>query len=113
MAVDFYSKNALKLFKLYRSLPFESAQCAWLHLIPRGSRRVLDVGAGSGRDAGWFANHGHEVIAVEPATKLRRLAKKSTPPEIRWVNDSLPNVTKTRQLGFRYHVILLSAVWMH
>ncbi len=32
---------------------------------------VLDVGAGSGRDAAWFAAQGHDVVAVEPSSLSR------------------------------------------
>ena len=30
---------------------------------------VLDVGAGSGRDAAWFAAQGHDVVAVDPSSR--------------------------------------------
>ena len=44
----------------------------WLDglLLDTGSL-MLDVGAGSGRDAAWLAGLGHDVVAVEPSPALR------------------------------------------
>jgi SAM-dependent methyltransferase len=39
---------------------------------------VLDIGAGSGRDALWLAQRGCHVIAVEPAANLRSLGHAKT-----------------------------------
>jgi SAM-dependent methyltransferase len=36
----------------------------WAHLVPPGGA-VLDVAAGSGRHARWFAAHGHPVVALD------------------------------------------------
>ena len=44
----------------------------WLSgLLGNAPGTVLDVGAGSGRDAAWFASHGHDVVAVEPSSLSR------------------------------------------
>ena len=61
-----------------------------------------------------MAKKGHEVIAIEPASGLREVAKLH--PEnrgISWISDKLPNLTKTIELGKKYDLILVSAVWMH
>lgn len=34
-------------------------------------------------------------------------------PNIRWLNDSLPDLSQVCRLGLSYDLILLSAVWMH
>jgi protein-L-isoaspartate O-methyltransferase len=46
-----YEQNALQLVTQYESLAFEDAHAALLDLLPEQSATVLDVGAGSGRDA--------------------------------------------------------------
>lgn len=80
-------------------------------LIPAAPSRVLDVGAGSGRDAAWLAKTGHTVLAVEPSATLRAEGARRHPdPRITWVDDRLPNLTR---VGGRFGVILLSAVWQH
>lgn len=75
---------------------------------------VLDIGAGSGRDAAWLAGRGHEVVAVEPAQGLLREGRRRHPhPRIRWLSDRLPDLAAVNRLGVSFDVILLSAVWMH
>jgi SAM-dependent methyltransferase len=75
---------------------------------------VLDVGAGSGRDAAWFAANGYDVVAVEPSDAMLAHARKLHPSSrIHWVSDSLPDLANVRRLGLSFNLILLSAVWMH
>lgn len=83
-------------------------------MLPAPGATVLDIGAGSGRDAAWFAANGYEVVAVEPSDAMlahaNQLHKSSG---IRWLSDSLPDLAKVRRLGLTFDFILLSAVWMH
>lgn len=77
-------------------------------------RLVLDVGAGSGRDAAWFAARGYEVFAVEPAGSLRDMAARHhTHPRIHWIDDRLPGLDRITKAGTTFDVVWLSAVWMH
>ena len=88
---------------------------AWFRdLLPSTASVILDVGAGSGRDAAWLASLGHEVVAVEPSADMRAEAMaRHDCPRIRWMADSLPALDETYRLGLTFDVILLSAVWMH
>jgi SAM-dependent methyltransferase len=82
---------------MYESLAFEDAHQSILDLLPATPGRVLDVGAGSGRDAAWFAYRGHEVVAVEPSDNMRRQAReRHADPRIRWIDDALPGLTLGR-----------------
>ncbi len=109
-----YSDRAEEFTASYESLTFEQVHQQVLDLIPHKGSAVLDVGAGSGRDAAWLAQRGCNVVAVEPAQGMLDKARKSHPePEINWVQDSLPNLTETIKLGLSFELILLSAVWMH
>ncbi|MFP4227734.1 MAG: methyltransferase domain-containing protein [Salinivenus sp.] len=86
----------------------------WLPLLPTTQLLILDVGAGSGRDAAWFAEQDHEVVAVEPADALRRRAQGiHSSPRIQWIDDHLPALDTVHDLDYKFDVILLSAVWMH
>ena len=86
----------------------------WLSLLPTTQLLVLDVGAGSGRDAAWFAEQGHEVVAVEPADALRQAARDRHPSaRIQWIDDRLPGLEAVHDLDYRFNLILLSGVWMH
>jgi protein-L-isoaspartate O-methyltransferase len=112
--VKFYSKNAEKFAEKYEKLQPEAVNQNWRHFIPAVKSSILDVGAGSGRDAAWFAEQGHEVVAVEPADALRQKAQELHPlPAMRWINDSLPDLKKVYTLQLKFDLILLSAVWKH
>jgi len=87
--------------------------CLMPHL-PLAPAAVLDVGAGSGRDAGWLAGQGYSVLAVEPSGTMRAEGKRRHPgPGITWMDDRLPGLDAVFRLGAAFDVILLSAVWMH
>jgi len=112
--IQYYSTNADRFYKKYKQLHFEEISSLWIQFIPSGKLRVLDVGSGSGRDASWFAQKGHEVIAVEPADGLRELAEtKHSNYSIRWMKDSLPGLQKVKRLRLKFELILVNAVWMH
>ncbi|NOG73668.1 methyltransferase domain-containing protein [Roseicella sp. DB1501] len=75
---------------------------------------VIDVGAGTGRDAGAYAAAGYEVIAVEPSSGMRAQAERlHQSPRIRWLSDSLPGLVTTTRSGVTADVVSLSAVWQH
>ena len=109
-----YDRDARRFFEEYEGIPFERAHARFLPLLPEGPGMVLDVGAGSGRDAAWFAARGHEVFAVEPATTLRDLAQEHhAHPRIHWIDDRLPGLDRVRRSGAAFDVVWVSAVWMH
>ncbi|EAR57566.1 hypothetical protein SKA34_08268 [Photobacterium sp. SKA34] len=56
---------------------------------------------------------GADVIAVEPNDALRGIGKNVTPECVIWLDDDLSALKNTINLGMRFNVILLSAVWMH
>ena len=109
-----YAEEAEDLFRRYESISAAETHKAVLHLIPATAGRILDVGAGTGRDAAWFASMGHRVTAVEPTEAMRLPAMKLHPsPRIEWLDDSLPELALVRRRGEPFDLILLSAVWMH
>lgn len=114
MPIPHYEQNASQLVTQYESLAFEDVHAALLDLLPEPGATVLDVGAGSGRDAAWFASRGYDVIAVEPSDAMRNYGRALHPSSrIHWLSDSLPELAQVRRLGLTFDLILLSAVWMH
>ena len=113
-AVEAYDAEPQRFLNLYESVRFEEVHTDILDLIPQAPTRVLDVGAGSGRDAAALAEMGHEVVAVEPSQSMRlgaqNIHKKS---DILWLDDMLPDLSRVKKLGVKFGFILLSAVWMH
>ena len=65
--VAWYDANAERLDAAYESLP----PGVDTDLLPSAPGLVIDVGAGTGRNAAWLASLGHEFIAVEPSIALR------------------------------------------
>ena len=95
----------------YEALPFADVHADVLHLLPPPPARVLDIGAGTGRDAAALAALGHAVTAVEPTTALRLGAQRLHPsPRIRWLDDHLPDLAS---VGGAFDAVMLTAVWMH
>jgi len=109
-----YGANASALAQQYESIQFEEVHHQVLHLFPSQPCRVLDIGAGSGRDAAALARKGHTVIAVEPTAAFRDEGqRRHRLPNLAWLDDHLPALPATRQSQQRFDVILLTAVWMH
>jgi SAM-dependent methyltransferase len=111
-AAAWYDTHAARLADGYEGLTAEETHPKLFALL-KGSvpLRVLDVGAGTGRDAAALAALGHRVTAVDPSTKMLRLARSlHADRDITWVADGLPTLGKA---SGPYDLIVVSAVWMH
>jgi 2-polyprenyl-3-methyl-5-hydroxy-6-metoxy-1,4-benzoquinol methylase len=109
-----YGETTAERVKQYESIPFAHVHRHWMHVFPTTPSRVIDIGAGTGRDAAGFADLGHTVTAVEPTPELRGEAKRLHPhPAITWIDDALPDLDRVHALGERYDLVMLTAVWMH
>jgi len=109
-----YANEASTLLKTYEAIAVEDIHRPVWHLIPRTPARLLDIGAGSGRDAAAFAAMGHRVVAVEPVDALREGARKLHPsPHIEWLADGLPGLAVVRARDEMFDVVVATAVWMH
>ncbi len=114
MPSSWYDENAASVVPLYEAID-PAALHAWLRaLLPDVPSAILDIGAGSGRDAAWLASLGHEVVATEPAAAMRREAQRLHPsPRIRWTGDALPDLEGPVRSGMSFSIVLASAVWQH
>jgi len=109
-----YAAESPQLLKRYEAKSSEQIHADWEHLFPSFPCDVIDIGAGTGRDAGWFAAKGCNILAVEPTAELRIPAKTLHPePNITWLDDALPELLHVRALGRSFDLVLLAAVWMH
>lgn len=112
--IGFYHRHAAELAIRYDAMAFEDIHKSILPWLPHDPGLVLDIGAGSGRDAAWFAKQGHEVFAVEPARGLRdQAASQHDHPRIHWIDDRLPGLDHIGRSATAWDLIWLSAVWMH
>lgn len=109
-----FAEQAHALLTHYESISPDHAHRAVKHLFPDKPAHILDIGAGTGRDAAWFAAKGHRVVAVEPTEALRTAAIALHPsPLIAWLDDSLPDLAVLRGRQERFDLVMLTAVWMH
>ena len=125
--VNYYNDNATNLAKQYLSKSFEEVHKSWKQLLPQvfknSEARILDLGAGSGRDVKHFSglaskthqfNNNIKIFAVEPAKELSVIGQKETKNlNIKWHEDSLPDLNVITKKEVSFDLILLSAVWMH
>ncbi|MGW2161924.1 class I SAM-dependent methyltransferase [Nonomuraea sp. NPDC001699] len=109
-----YSEAAETLAEQYESVTFAEVHREVLHLFPVQPSQVLDIGAGSGRDAAALAALGHTVVAAEPTAELRALGEAlHADQDLEWIDDALPDLAVLRSIGRRFDLILMTAVWMH
>ncbi len=107
-----YSAEAPNLLHVYEARPFAEAHPGIVDLIPPSPLNVLDIGAGTGRDAAWFAARGDMVTAIEPTREMREGAMALHPsPNISWIDDGFPELASVR--GKSFDLAWMSAVWMH
>src|SRR5208282_5633501 len=113
--IEWYDRHSEEVVNRYESAAPDKINDSFRAFLPEQSGLILDVGAGSGRDAAWLASLGHEVIAVEPSEQMRGRAQElhSIAAGITWVNDRLPGLEKVHRLGVSFDFILVNAVWMH
>lgn len=109
-----YAEEAEELLVRYEKMDFaEIYQRVW-YLFPEPPGKVLDIGAGTGRDAAGFAEWGYEVTAIEPVAALREGAIRLHPsPDIEWLDDHLPDLSSVADRKGAFAIVVLSAVWMH
>lgn len=109
-----YDQDVEGFFARADGIIFAEKYAAVLHLLPAAPSRILDIGAGSGKDAFDFAVLGHQVLAVEPTPVLLAGAiARHAHPAIAWLDDGLPDLTAVRARDETFDLVLLSAVWMH
>jgi SAM-dependent methyltransferase len=112
--VGAYNRGFREFAETYEALGFEEIHRDAIPFLPATPGLMLDIGAGSGRDAAWFAGKGWEVVAVEPAAAMRTEAARLHPEfAIRWLDDRLPALAGVHRLGLAFDLVWLSGVWMH
>nr|WP_289711838.1 class I SAM-dependent methyltransferase [Aeromonas taiwanensis] len=117
VSLDYYQRHAPELAARYQLVSPRAVHGDWLTVLEpwlvAAPRQLLDVGAGSGRDAAFLAglHPGHTLVAAEPCQALAQLGEAHTQGHsVTWVNDALPALS---HVTGQFDLILLSAVWMH
>ncbi len=109
-----YGAPAPDLIPRYDALSVPDILFPVLDLLPGPGAHLLDIGAATGRDAGWLAARGVRVLAAEPVAAFRRAGQRLHPSGlITWADDALPGMPRTRATGLRFDTVLLNGVWHH
>ncbi|MGB5872079.1 MAG: class I SAM-dependent methyltransferase [Albidovulum sp.] len=107
-AIAIYAAHAKALLPRYDAVATEEVLGPVADLLPR-QPSVLDIGAGSGRDAAWFAARGCQVTAAEPVAEFRASIASRVPDAT--IHDArLPHLDG---INGPFGVILANAVWHH
>jgi ubiquinone/menaquinone biosynthesis C-methylase UbiE len=100
---QWYEANAMAVATRHEALDPAQVHRWWLDQLPSSPTVILDVGAGSGRDAAWLAAKNHDVIAIEPVTAMIREGLRRRPnPNFRWMEGELPSLQKISRLGISF-----------
>lgn len=109
-----YAKATQSFIDATLAVDFMELHKDFVQFFPKSGSRVLDIGAGIGRDASMFAQMGHFVAAVEPLNEFRTAGKKLyDSPNIEWIDDALPDLQTLGDGSNGFDFILLSGVWHH
>lgn len=96
----------------YDALPPARIYASVLDLLPDRPARIADIAAGTGRDAAWFAQQGHRVLAVEPVREFREAGAALHGDRIEWLDDRLPELAEVARRE-PFDLVVLCAVWHH
>lgn len=83
--IDYYNHNAAWYFK--ETVNVNMTECCerfLKYIVPGG--RIIDMGAGSGRDTKYFKDHGYIVEAIDASEEMCRLASVYSGIEVRCKN---------------------------
>jgi SAM-dependent methyltransferase len=112
--LETYAREAPDLVDSFEAIAAADVYAHVAHLLPAQPARFADIGAGTGRDAAWFAELGHSVLAVEPTDGLRAAGMELHPStRITWLSDTLPDLAATLARGEAFDRVILCAVWQH
>jgi SAM-dependent methyltransferase len=108
--LDYYKNNANEMFKRYENAS-EGIDRFFRMAFPPESK-VLDIGAGSGRDTRKLIAQGYDAIGIEPCHEFIELALKYHPElSERLFQGSLPDLDE--KYNEKFDGVLCSAVLMH
>jgi SAM-dependent methyltransferase len=112
--IEEYAREAPVLIQSFEEISSADVYAPVARFLPPRPARFLDVGAGTGRDAAWFASQGHSVLAIEPTEALRVAGMRlHTSPQITWLSDALPDLERTLARGETFDRVVVCAVWQH
>lgn len=80
--IDYYNRNADQYFN--NTVNVDMSECCdrfLKYIVPGG--RIIDIGAGSGRDTKYFKHRGFDIEAIDASEEMCKLASDYTGVEVR------------------------------
>ena len=109
-----YAADAVNLIPAYETVSSERVFAPIMDWLPQLPATVLDLGAGTGRDAAWLCQQGYRIWAVEPVRVFREAGKALHGKHaINWVDDRLPELARVSAMSQRFDLIVANAVLHH
>lgn len=108
-AIAIYKAHAGDLVPRYDAVAAKDVLAPVMAFLPTAATKVLDVGAGSGRDLAWLAGQGHGVTAAEPVAGFRAAIARRMPAAT-VIDARLPDLSAVEG---PFGLILANAVWHH
>ncbi len=113
-SISGYAVNAEYLIPAYEAIQSPDVFAHVMDFLPKQPSRVIEIGAGTGRDAAWLASQNHQLIAVEPVAQFREAGRLLHPSaSIQWVDDCLPFLPHIFERQETFDLVLLVSVWQH
>ena len=113
-AIRGYADEADAFISRYEALSSAEIYAHLLHFLPSPPCSLVDIGAGTGRDAAWFSARGYSVLAVEPVGEFREAGiSRHRDPKIEWIDDTLPALAHVLRRSEAFDLVLASGVWQH
>lgn len=108
-----YAEAKQKFIEATLSIDFHELHKDFIAFFP-DKGRILDIGAGIGRDASVFTQMGYSVTAIEPVEEFRNIGKELyNLSDIKWVDDALPELRRFGNKINYFDFILVSGMWHH
>lgn len=110
-AIAIYEARGASLVERYETADSAHVLAPITEVLPVPPVRILDAGAGTGRDAAWLTSLGHVVTAAEPTATFRAVGEERHGEGITWCDARLPALDGLDPESF--DAILINGVWHH
>jgi SAM-dependent methyltransferase len=110
--LEFYDRTAAETAAKYRAVDQSAWRKLYAEVFPVGGR-VLDVGAGSGRDVAMLVAMGFNAWGLEPSEQMRAESERAFPElKGKFLPVGLP-LPENAEVGGPFDGVICSAVLMH
>lgn len=84
LTIDYYNRNAEEYCEKTLKIPMQSIYDRFESYLKPGDK-LLDLGCGSGRDSMYFLSRGFDVLAVDGAMEICKIAEKNIGKKVRTI----------------------------